>query len=136
MTIHETMDEKIGLAKTYAEDGAFFTAADILADLAETVRRHGDATSPKVIVKRAVADDGATETSARTVIIDGVTWRCWHTGVMRNEWRPDGYPVGAASVSVGDLYRVRVGDDIGSRFANFYRAIEVATKKLKANVAA
>lgn len=40
MNIHEYIDEKVGLAKTYAKDGAFHSAARILGDLAEGVKAH------------------------------------------------------------------------------------------------
>jgi hypothetical protein len=29
-------------------------------------------------------------TGARPIVIDGVTFRCFHTGVLRYEWRADG----------------------------------------------
>ncbi|MER8786284.1 hypothetical protein NKH71_00200 [Mesorhizobium sp. M0983] len=40
MNIHEKLDERCGLAKTYAEDGAFHSAARVLKDLAATVEQH------------------------------------------------------------------------------------------------
>jgi hypothetical protein len=40
MNIHEYIDEKVGLVKTYAKDGAFHSAARILGDLAEGVKAH------------------------------------------------------------------------------------------------
>jgi len=42
MNIHEHINEKTELAKTYAEDGAFFSAARVLKDLAGDVHRHAD----------------------------------------------------------------------------------------------
>lgn len=44
MTIHKRMTERMGLAQIYAEDGAFFSAAKILAALADEVERHAKAT--------------------------------------------------------------------------------------------
>lgn len=46
MNIHQKMDEQIGLAKTYAEDGAFFSAAAVLEQLVATLRAHATRTSP------------------------------------------------------------------------------------------
>lgn len=40
MTVHQLIEEKTELAKTYAEDGAFHTAARVLEDLATHVSRH------------------------------------------------------------------------------------------------
>lgn len=40
MKMHEHMAERVQLAGIYAEDGAYFTAARILQELAETVEQH------------------------------------------------------------------------------------------------
>lgn len=42
MNIHEYMAEKAELAAIYAQDGAFRTAAKILADLAEHLTAHAN----------------------------------------------------------------------------------------------
>ncbi|WP_054310000.1 hypothetical protein [Mesorhizobium sp. 1M-11] len=42
MNIHELMTDRADLAKTYAADGAFHSAARILSDLAEKVQEHAD----------------------------------------------------------------------------------------------
>lgn len=42
MSIHDTFVEKTSLAKTYAEDGAFRTAADRLRSLANDLIAHAD----------------------------------------------------------------------------------------------
>ncbi|TIW27763.1 MAG: hypothetical protein E5V63_08200 [Mesorhizobium sp.] len=47
MSIHGVIREKTDLAKIYAEDGAFHTAARVLEDLATVVSRHAVATSPR-----------------------------------------------------------------------------------------
>lgn len=46
-SIHAIIREKTDLAKTYAEDGAFHTAARVLEDLATVVSRHAVATDPR-----------------------------------------------------------------------------------------
>lgn len=43
MNIHQLIDEKTDLAKTYAEDGGFHSAARVLEDLATHVSRHAAA---------------------------------------------------------------------------------------------
>lgn len=40
MNIHRLIEEKTDLAKTYADDGAFHSAARVLEDLATHVSRH------------------------------------------------------------------------------------------------
>lgn len=42
-TIHEEMLDKTELAKIYAEDGAFHSAARVLRQLAQTVEAHAAA---------------------------------------------------------------------------------------------
>jgi hypothetical protein len=42
MNIHERIAEQTSLAATYAEDGAFNSAARVLRELALTVQAHGD----------------------------------------------------------------------------------------------
>lgn len=44
MNIHERISEQTDLAKTYAEDGAFRTAARVLRNLAEEIEAHDQAT--------------------------------------------------------------------------------------------
>jgi len=43
MNIHERIAEQTELAKTYAEDGAFRTAARVMRNLADEVQEHADA---------------------------------------------------------------------------------------------
>lgn len=43
MNIHERMEEQISLAKCYAEDGAFASAARVLRGLALEVQAHAEA---------------------------------------------------------------------------------------------
>lgn len=45
-SIHTVIREKTDLAKIYAEDGAFHSAARVLEDLATIVSRHAIATTP------------------------------------------------------------------------------------------
>lgn len=40
MNIHERIEEQTSLAKSYAEDGAFFSAARVLRGLALEVQAH------------------------------------------------------------------------------------------------
>lgn len=42
MNIHERIDERASLAKTYAEDGAFRSAARVLAELSAELVKHAD----------------------------------------------------------------------------------------------
>jgi len=42
MSIHDTFQEKTSLAKTYAEDGAFRSAARVLNQLAGDLIKHAD----------------------------------------------------------------------------------------------
>lgn len=48
MNIHERAAERISLAQTYAEDGAFRSAARVLRQLANELEAHDDATRPPV----------------------------------------------------------------------------------------
>jgi hypothetical protein len=43
MTIHELMEDRIGLATIYAEDGAFHSAARVLRELASSIEQHASA---------------------------------------------------------------------------------------------
>lgn len=43
MNIHEIIAEKTELAKTYASDGAFRSAARVLRQLVDTIENHVDA---------------------------------------------------------------------------------------------
>ena len=42
MNIHEKIAEQVSLAQTYAEDGAFRSAARVLRVLAQEVQQHGE----------------------------------------------------------------------------------------------
>ncbi|CAN7164483.1 hypothetical protein LJR234_000328 [Mesorhizobium amorphae] len=53
VSIHSVIREKTDLAKTYAEDGAFHTAARVLEDLATVVSRHAVATTPRDLRQEA-----------------------------------------------------------------------------------
>ncbi|RRH98055.1 hypothetical protein EH240_19860 [Mesorhizobium tamadayense] len=46
-SIRAVIQEKTDLAKIYAEDGAFHSAARVLEDLATVVSRHAVATAPR-----------------------------------------------------------------------------------------
>lgn len=46
MNIHEEMAEKLGLAVTYAQDGAFYSAARVLRELASGVFAHAEYCDP------------------------------------------------------------------------------------------
>jgi hypothetical protein len=46
MNIHERIAEQTDLAKTYAEDGAFRTAARVFRNLADEIEAHDTATNP------------------------------------------------------------------------------------------
>lgn len=46
MTIHERINEQTELAKDFAEDGAFATAARILRKLADEIDKHNAETTP------------------------------------------------------------------------------------------
>lgn len=43
MNIHERIDDQVELAKSYAEDGAFRSAARVLRQIAREVENHADA---------------------------------------------------------------------------------------------
>lgn len=45
-SIHEYAAERVGLAETYAQDGAFYSAARVLRELADEVERHARETDP------------------------------------------------------------------------------------------
>lgn len=47
MNIHELIKDRTELAKIYAEDGAFLSAARVLRSLAESIEKHAHATRPK-----------------------------------------------------------------------------------------
>lgn len=42
-SIHSLIREQVGLAKTYADDGAFHTAASVLRRLADSLEAHASA---------------------------------------------------------------------------------------------
>lgn len=42
MNIHEHTQKRVNVAKTYLEDGAFYTAASVFAELAEQIEAHMD----------------------------------------------------------------------------------------------
>jgi len=46
MTIHERFKERVELAQTYAEDGAFMSAARVLRELSRELQAHAEATCP------------------------------------------------------------------------------------------
>lgn len=46
-SIHDRVGEKLGLAQTYAEDGAFFTAAKIVQDAAKMLQEHAEDCYPQ-----------------------------------------------------------------------------------------
>jgi len=52
-SIHTVIREKTDLARIYAEDGAFHTAARVLEDLATVVSRHAIATAPRDLQQEA-----------------------------------------------------------------------------------
>lgn len=47
MNVHERIKEQVDLAKIYAEDGAFHSAAKVLRKLADEVEQHAKATTSK-----------------------------------------------------------------------------------------
>lgn len=51
MNIHELIEERISLAKTYAEDGAFMSAARVLRELARDVQTHAEACNAAIASK-------------------------------------------------------------------------------------
>lgn len=50
--IHQFMDSQYKLASIYARDGAFYTAAGILKDLADAVQGHTELYDPRTILGR------------------------------------------------------------------------------------
>lgn len=52
-SIHDYMAEKAELAAIYAQDGAFYTAADILAELSDAVREHARNCDPRFAADQA-----------------------------------------------------------------------------------
>ena len=57
MNIHERIEEQVDLAKCYAEDGAFISAARVLRGLAQEVQAHGEACY--AAEQEAIAKDNA-----------------------------------------------------------------------------
>jgi len=57
MNIHQKMRQQTDLAKTYAEDGAFYTAARVLRDIAVVLEAHAKACDPAYRPSRHV-DNG------------------------------------------------------------------------------
>jgi len=56
MNIHDLMEEKVGIALIYADDGAFHTAAGILKELAETIEAHATKCDEKLAKHMAEAE--------------------------------------------------------------------------------
>jgi hypothetical protein len=65
MNIHERISEQVDLAKTYAEDGAFRTAARVLRNLADEIEEHDRATGfpPPPAPRPPVANCGQVQES-------------------------------------------------------------------------
>jgi hypothetical protein len=51
-SIHEYIAERTDLAQIYADDGAFYTAAKILSELATEVKRHANEVLPPVGIRK------------------------------------------------------------------------------------
>jgi len=51
--IHDRVGDKIELAQTYADDGAFYTAARVLREAADILQAHAEFCDPPRILSQA-----------------------------------------------------------------------------------
>lgn len=71
-------------------------------------------------------------TSAKPITVEGVTFRCWHTGILRYEWRSDdGLIIVARNYRRSTWNAVVNGVEIGRRFLGLQSAILAAIKASK-----
>ena len=74
--------------------------------------------------------DPAKPTSASPQVIDGVTFRCYHTGIQRYEWRSDD---GRCSAGLNPFSSTYYGQADGTTIKKRFRSL---TNAMKAAVAA
>jgi hypothetical protein len=67
MTIHDKMRQQCQLARTYAEDGAFNSAARVLRDLAIVLEAHAKACDPAYRPSRHI-DNGPESRGERSKV--------------------------------------------------------------------
>lgn len=84
MGIHDVIGEKIGLAQFCAEDGAFFTTARVLRELADEVEAHAKNCQAFLTGYRFAEEDCPGHVASRA---DPKV--CRHCGVHVDELRPD-----------------------------------------------
>lgn len=74
-------------------------------------------------------------TSASPKDIGGHMWHCYHTGILRTEWRTDGGLWAAGRRGQTSTYWARIGDRyLSTRFRTIEAAMRAAIKAEQANV--
>lgn len=53
LSIHDRIGDKIELAQTYADDGAFYTAARVLREAADILQAHAEFCDPLLSLSQA-----------------------------------------------------------------------------------
>ena len=76
--------------------------------------------------------DPAKSTSASPQVIDGVTFRCYHTGIQRYQWRSDDGRCSAGRNPCSNTYYGKAdGTTIKKRFRSLTNAMKAATAALE-----